>query len=65
MVIFSENEEKIKSQAKEYWLWEEKEFYKLIIHAILHILWYNHELDNEYEIMQDLEDKIWQELFEK
>lgn len=59
------NEEKIKSQALEYWLWEEKEFYKLLIHSILHILWYDHELDNEYKIMQDLEDKIYSEVFEK
>ena len=59
------SEEKIFSQGKEYWLWEEKEFYKLLIHSILHILWYDHELDNEYKIMQDFEDKIWQELFEK
>lgn len=59
------NEEKIKSQWTEYWLWEEKEFYKLIIHSILHVLWYDHELDNEYKIMQELEDKIWKEVFEK
>ena len=59
------SEEKIISQAKEYWLWTEKEFYKLLIHSILHILWYDHELDNEYKIMQDLEDKLWKELFEK
>jgi len=62
-MVFSEN--KIKSQAIEYWLWEEKEFYKLIIHSILHILWYDHELDNDYKIMQDLEDKIWLEVFWK
>lgn len=59
------SEEKILSQGKEYWLGEEKEFYKLIIHSILHILWYDHELDNDYKIMQDLETKIWQEVFEK
>ena len=59
------SEEKIKSQWKEYWLWEENEFYKLIIHSILHILWYDHELDKQYQIMQELEDKIWQEVFEK
>ncbi len=59
------SEEKIIEQAKEYWLWEEKEFYKLVIHSTLHILWFNHELDNEYTIMQELEEKIWQELFEK
>lgn len=59
------SEDKIISQWKEYWLWEEKEFYKLIIHSVLHILWYDHELDNEYEIMQELEDKIWEEVFWK
>jgi len=60
-IILSEN--KIISQAIEYGLWNEKEFYKLIIHSTLHILWYDHELDNEYEIMQALEDKIWLEVF--
>jgi len=60
-IILSKN--KIISQWIEYWLWTEKEFYKLIIHSILHILWYDHELDNEYIIMQDLESKIWLEVF--
>jgi len=59
------NEEKIISQWLEYWLWKEKEFYKLVIHSVLHILWYDHELDNEYQIMQELEKKIWKEVFEK
>lgn len=62
-IILSEN--KIISQWLEYGLWSEKEFYKLIIHSTLHILWYDHELDNEYMIMQALEDKIWLEVFEK
>jgi probable rRNA maturation factor len=62
-LIFSN--EKIKSQALEYKLWEEKEFYKLLIHAILHILWYDHIDDNDYIIMNDLEKQIWQEIFEK
>lgn len=57
--------EKIKQQWILYWLWETKEFYKLLIHSILHILWYDHELDDEYKIMQDLENKIWFEIFEK
>ena len=59
------SEEKIKSQAIEYWLWEENEFYKLLIHSILHILWYDHELDNDYKKMQAIEDRIWKEVFEK
>lgn len=60
-IILSEN--KIKIQAIEYSLGEEKEFYKLLIHSVLHILWFDHELDNDYLIMQDLEDKIWKEVF--
>lgn len=62
-IILSEN--KIISQWKEYWLWEEKEFYKLLIHSVLHILWYDHEIDDDYKIMQDLENKIFEEVFEK
>ena len=58
-------EEKIKKQGKEYWLWTQKEFYKLFIHSILHILWYDHERDIDYKIMQKIENKIWNEVFEK
>lgn len=61
-IILSYN--KIISQAKEYWLWEEKEFYKLIIHSILHILWYDHEEDSDYKIMNEFENKIWHEIFD-
>ena len=62
-IILSES--KIISQAKEYGLWEEKEFYKLLIHSILHILWYDHEQDNDYKIMQAKENLIWEEVFGK
>jgi len=58
-------EEKIIDQGKYYWLWEEKEFYKLLIHSILHILWYDHENENDYKIMQEFENTIWQEIFGK
>lgn len=56
-------EEKILLQASEYGLGDEKEFYKLLIHSILHILWYDHESDQDYESMNNLEDKIWHEVF--
>lgn len=62
-IILSES--KIISQWKEYKLWTEKEFYKLIIHSILHILWYDHETDKDYKIMQNLENKVYKEVFEK
>lgn len=57
-------EEKLMEQAKEYGLWDEKEFYKLLIHSLLHILWYDHENDEDYELMKDLEEKVWLRLFE-
>jgi len=62
-IILSES--KIISQWNEYKLWSEMEFYKLIIHSILHILWFDHEDDKEYIIMKELEDKIWVEVFWK
>lgn len=58
-------EEKIILQWKEYKLWTEKEFYKLLIHSILHILWYDHEEENDYKIMSGFEKEIWSEVFEK
>ena len=57
--------EKIIEQAKEYKTTKEKEFYKLLIHSILHILWYDHTEDNDYKIMSEFEKVIWQEVFEK
>lgn len=57
-------EEKLMEQAKEYGLWDKKEFYKLLIHSLLHILWYDHENDEDYELMKDLEEKVWWRLFE-
>lgn len=62
-LVFSE--EKIKTQAIEYGLWEEMEFYKLLIHSVLHILGYDHENDSDYKVMKKLEDKIWKQIFEK
>jgi probable rRNA maturation factor len=57
-LIFSEA--KIVLQWEEYWLWSEKEFYKLLIHSILHILGYDHEKESDYKVMQALENEIWQ-----
>jgi len=58
-------EEKIISQWQEYGLWTEKEFYKLVVHSVLHILWFDHESDEEYEEMKKLEELIWNEVFMK
>jgi len=56
-------EEKIISQWEEYGLWTENEFYKLLIHSILHILWFDHETDEEYEEMKKWEELVWSEVF--
>ena len=61
-IILSEN--MIKIQALEYWLWKEKEFYKLLIHSVLHILWYDHENDAEYLVMQNIENIIYNKVFD-
>lgn len=58
-------EEKIKSQGLEYGLWEEKEFYKLLIHSILHIIWYDHEDDDDYSIMKNIEEEVWNKIYWK
>lgn len=57
--------ERMKKQALEYKIWEDQEFYKLLIHSILHILWYDHEDDYDYKIMSEFEKTIWEEVFEK
>lgn len=57
------NENKIFSQSKDYNITVEKEFYNLIIHSILHILWYDHENDQDYKEMYDLECKVWEKIF--
>lgn len=56
-------EEKIISQGSEYRLWTEREFYKLVIHSVLHILGFDHEEDADYEEMKKFEEIIWEEVF--
>jgi probable rRNA maturation factor len=56
-------EEKIVMQGEEYGLWSEKEFYKLVIHSVLHILGFDHEIDEEYEAMKKWEETVWSEVF--
>ena len=55
-IILSQN--KIISQSKEFWLTQEQETYKLIIHSILHILGFDHESDKDYMKMSKEEKKI-------
>ncbi len=55
-IIMSES--KIISQAKEYSNSIEEEFYKLLIHSTLHIIWFDHEEEKDYKKMRKTEDKI-------
>ncbi len=57
------SEKKIISQWEEFKLWSELEFYKLIIHSALHILWYDHEIESDYLKMKEKEDIIWKIIF--
>ena len=62
-IIMSES--KIISQWIDEKHWSEHEFYILLIHSVLHILWYDHEDENDYKIMNDLEKEIYISLFWK
>jgi probable rRNA maturation factor len=55
-------EEVLKRQAIEYGLGEEKEFYKLVIHSVLHMIWFDHETDEEYEKMRKVEEEVWEKV---
>ena len=39
------------------------EFYKLVIHSVLHILGFDHEDDTDYEEMKHWEELIWKQIF--
>lgn len=59
------SEKKIIEQWEKYGLWSKGEFYKLIIHSVLHILWFDHEEDIDYKIMNKFENEIWNKVFGK
>ena len=50
--------EKVKEQAKEYGHSEEREFYYVLCHGILHLLGYDHIEENDKEIMRKREEEI-------
>lgn len=52
------SKDKIESQAKEYWLTVEEELYKLLCHSFLHLLWFDHESDDDYKEMNKVEELI-------
>lgn len=50
--------EKVKEQAKEYGHSEEREFYYVLCHGILHLLGYDRIEENDKEIMRKREEEI-------
>lgn len=58
-------EKKLQEQAKIYWLGLSWEFYKLLIHGLVHMMWFDHETDNDFIEMENIEKKIWQQVFPK
>ncbi|RRD41044.1 rRNA maturation RNase YbeY [Leptotrichia sp. OH3620_COT-345] len=50
--------EKVKDQAKEYGHSEEREFYYVLCHGILHLLGYDHIEEKDKKIMREKEEKI-------
>lgn len=55
-IIFSES--KILSQSREYGHTPEDEFSILLIHSVLHLLWYDHEEEEDFQDMWLHEEKI-------
>lgn len=52
------SESKILSQAEEHGHSQREEFEILLVHSLLHIFWYDHETEAEYEAMWHHEEKL-------
>lgn len=52
----------IQKQAEEYWVSLKFEITKMIIHSVLHLYWFDHIEDEDFEKMNILEEKIMSEL---
>lgn len=48
-----------KRQAKEYGVSLKSEVKKLIIHSMLHLMGYDHIKDEDYEVMHEIEDRLF------
>ena len=59
------SEQKILSQSEEYGITIEKEFYNLVIHSVLHILGFDHEIEEDYREMYALECQVWEDIFKE
>ena len=55
--------EKILSESNKYKIKKNKYLSKITIHGILHLLGYDHINDDDYEVMNKIEDRIINELY--
>lgn len=62
-IVFSES--RLKSQAAEFWHSIEEECYRLMVHGIIHILGFDHETDEEYVEMWEIEKQVLEALSKK
>lgn len=62
-IVFSES--RLQSQANDFHHGIETEFYRLAVHGLVHILGFDHESDEEYEDMWNVESQILRRLSEK
>lgn len=53
--------ERVKSQAKDYGHSEEREFYYVLCHGMLHLLGYDHIEEEDKKVMREKEEKILKE----
>jgi len=49
----------IQKQAEEYWNSLKNEIIKMFIHSVLHLFWYDHQNDEEFEEMNKIEKKLY------
>ncbi len=55
--------DKIAPDAKRNSISKSRQVYILLIHSMLHILWYDHLGDDDYKTMNTLEKSIYREIF--
>ncbi len=57
--------EKIALYAQERWVTYEEQLKYIIIHWLVHMMWYDHETEKEWKQMKRIEDWIMKELLHK
>ena len=56
--------ERVKSQAQDYGHSEEREFYYVLCHGMLHLLGYDHIEEEDKKVMREKEEKIYSGIYQ-